>query len=85
MIKKITISFVFIYIISILAGGLAVVQSSEEDAEKKAKEIHQRASSDVIFFDDELKALYYQNIQIISILKEIRVLLRRSLEKEKEE
>lgn len=51
-----------------------------EDARKKATEIHNLASSDVIYSDEELKALYYQNIQIIGLLREIRTLLRKQVE-----
>ncbi len=84
MIKKIAILLVFVHILWVLACGLTAAQDSEGEAEEKAREIHKRASSDVIFIDDELKALYYQNVQIISILKEIRELLRQK-EEEKEE
>jgi len=48
---------------------------SEEDAQKRAEEIHKIASSDAIFVEEELKALYYQNVQIIGLLREIRDLL----------
>jgi len=56
--------------------------SAEEDAQQKAEEIHTIASSDVIYTDQELKALYYQNLQIIDLLKEIRDLLQQQLLKE---
>lgn len=82
MIKKIATSLIFVHILWILTCGLPVVQSNEEEAERKAREIHQHASSDVIFTDEELRALYYQNVQIISVLKEIRELLRQKLEEE---
>ena len=85
MVKKITVLIVFIYISWVLTSGLAFAQDSAEEAERKAEEIHQLALSDVIFVNDELKALYYQNIQIISVLKEIRELLRQKLEEEEEE
>ena len=84
MIKRIAVSLVFVHVLWILTCGLAAAQDSEGEAEEKAREIHKRASSDVIFIDDELKALYYQNVQIISILKEIRELLHQK-EKEKGE
>lgn len=85
MVKKITVLLIFAHISWILTSGLAFAQDSAEDAERKAEEIHQRALSDIIFVNDELMALYYQNIQIISILKEIRELLRQKLEEEEEE
>ncbi|UCD14882.1 MAG: hypothetical protein JSV34_03930 [Candidatus Omnitrophota bacterium] len=69
--------------------GLVRAQMSLEEAEKKAEQIHNLASSDVIYLDEEEKALYYQNIQIIQLLKEIRDLLRQQAEsteiKEEEE
>ena len=52
---------------------------SFNEAGKKAEEIHEHASSDIIFTEAELKALYYQNIQIIELLKEIKELLRQNL------
>jgi hypothetical protein len=82
--RKIAVLLIFVHISWILTSGLALAQSGAEDAGKKAEEIHQRALSDVIFVDEELKALYYQNVQIISILKEIRELLRQRLEEEEE-
>ena len=60
--------------VCLLAADLVRAQTAEE-AEKKAAQIHLVASSDVIYTEAELKALYYQNIQIIEILKEIRSLL----------
>ena len=53
------------------------------DAAGKAKEIHELASSDVIYVQDELKALYYQNLQIIELLKQIREILDLRLENTK--
>ncbi len=45
---------------------------SIEVAEQKAKEAHDLASSDVIYQEQDFRALYFQNIQIIELLKEIR-------------
>lgn len=81
MVKKIAVLLVCFYILGMVGRGVA---GSGEDAEKKAEEFHRRAMSDVIFIDEELKALYYQNIQIISLLKEIRELLSQKLEDIKE-
>lgn len=83
-IRKIAFLLFFVYLLSIVTGGSVFAYDSEEDAERKAEEFHRRAISDVIFIDEELKALYYQNIQIISVLKEIRELLRQKLEDIKE-
>ena len=40
--------------------------------ENKAHEAHQRASSDMMYQNEEWKALYYQNESIIGLLKQIR-------------
>jgi hypothetical protein len=68
-----------------LSSCISAYSESEKEAAKKAEEIHNRALSDVIYVDEELKALYYQNIQIISLLKDIRALLKEYLKKEKSE
>ena len=64
-----------------------LVHAEEEvvstDPEERAGEIHRVASSDTIYEQAELKALYYQNVKIIDLLKEIRDLLKeRSLKGE---
>ena len=41
-------------------------------AEAKARQAHEKASSDMIYQSAEWTALYYQNQQIIQLLKEIR-------------
>lgn len=68
--------------VSFMVRGVSFAQEmSEQEAQKQAFEIHQHASSDVIYLDEEERALYYQNIQIIQLLKEIRELLRQQVEK----
>jgi len=52
---------------------------AQENAQERAEEIHKIASSDVIYGDEELKALYYQNVQMIELLREIRDLLERQV------
>ena len=47
-------------------------QMSFEDAEEKAAEAHKLAASDVIYQEQDWKALYYQNLQIIDLLKDIK-------------
>ena len=54
------------------------------NAEEKAKKIHDLAASDVIYTDQETKALYYQNIQIIDLLTQIRDQLDMRLKEPKE-
>ena len=58
---------------------------AQEDAQERAEEIHKIASSDAIFVEEELKALYYQNVQIIELLREIRDLLQVQVVDEGEE
>ena len=58
---------------------------AQEDAQQKAEEIHKIASSDAIYVEEELKALYYQNVQMIELLREIRDLLERQVADEGEE
>ncbi len=68
-------------------GTLPAVAWGEEDlsqAADKAREYHTLASSDVIYTQDEMKALYFQNIQIIDLLTQIRDLLDRKLQTEKQ-
>ncbi len=42
------------------------------DAAENARKAHELASSDVIYQQQDFKALYYQNLQMIQLLKEIR-------------
>ena len=62
--------------------NLLPAQNAADDAEKEAAKFHELALSDVIYSDEEWKALYYQNVQIIELLKEISNLLKQQLEKE---
>lgn len=77
----------------LLAGVLAVTAACPVFAEgeadgtgaaERAQELHRLASSDVVYQDQEIKAIYYQNVQIIDLLKQIRDLLDSRL-KEKPE
>ena len=73
------------YPVSLVMAADALRGQTAEEASKKAAEIHQVASSDVIYTEAELKALYYQNIEIIELLKDIRNLLQLQVQsKEKE-
>ena len=70
---------------SVIAGLLIFQENSyagmsSDEAERKAAEIHQKASSDVIYVDSEAIAIYYQNIQIINLLKENNELLKQNLQ-----
>jgi len=75
--KALCILFLSLAIASVSIASLA--QTTVEDPKAKAAEIHQRAMSDVIYTQDELKALYYQNVQIINLLTEMRDSLREAL------
>lgn len=59
----------------ILSAVPASAQDTYENAEQKAEEIYKEAASDVIYLQNVLKSLYYQNIQIIQLLKDIRELM----------
>ena len=65
--------------------NLLLAQDVADDAEKEATKFHELALSDVIYSGEEWKALYYQNIQRIELLKEISNLLKQQLEKEEEQ
>lgn len=50
--------------------------AAPDDPEQKAQDVHNHAASNIIYAQEEEKAIYYQNIQIIDLLKEIRDLLQ---------
>lgn len=64
---------------------LQAQNSMVENAQQKAAEIHALASSDMIYTNEEMKALYYQNIEIIELLKEIRDNLSEQIRIERED
>ena len=84
MMKKMAILLLIIYGVWVIGSGVGLSKEQVQTAQEKAEEIHKRASSDIIYADDELKALYYQNIQMIDLLKQIRELLKLQIEAEKE-
>ena len=49
---------------------------SDYDAARQAQAAHDLASSDIIYQHKDVTALYYQNIQIIQLLREIRDLTK---------
>ncbi len=55
-----------------LQSPMVFAEMSFEDAESKAVEAHSLAASDVIYQQQDWKALYYQNVQMISLLKDIK-------------
>jgi len=79
MIKKTAVLLTFFYLFAAMKFMPASFAMSDGEAEQKAGEYHKLASKDVIFIDEELKALYYQNVQIIGLLREMKQLLRETL------
>lgn len=63
----------------------AYAEEEFSSAEDKAREFHRLASSDVIYHDQETKAMYYQNVQMIALLKQIRDILDERLKEPKTE
>ena len=74
MIKVKYLSFIFgfwavFFFSSVFAYG---EDMSGSVAEEKARQAHEKAASDFVYQSDEWKALYYQNVRMIQLLKEIR-------------
>ena len=67
----------FTLVLTIFSVASAFAEISIDDAEEKARKAHQLSESDVIYQQEDYKALYYQNIQIIQLLKDIREELTR--------
>ena len=65
--------FAFGFLTVFLTSAFAMEDDAEGSAaEDKARRAHEKASSDMIYQNEEWKALYYQNVRIIQLLKEIR-------------
>jgi len=79
MIRKIVIIAAAMCVLSVM-GSAYWTNSCFADPEKKAAEIHAKALSDIIYVDSELIAHYYQNVKVISLLEEIKALLKENLE-----
>jgi len=63
------------FVMTFLSASVSMATDDEiggYEAAEKARRAHELASSDMIYQQEEWKALYYQNIQIIQLLKEIR-------------
>ncbi len=65
-------AFCLLSLVSSLMSPVCFAEMSFEDAEEKAAEAHKLAASDVIYQEQDWKALYFQNVQIISLLKDIK-------------
>ena len=81
MLKKILILPLLVHITLFLCGDLAFSQDTFEEAKEMAETIHKKVVTDIIYTEQEIKALYYQNVQIIRLLEDIKNLLRQNLEK----
>lgn len=66
---------VFLFLICIAPIGFAN-EAAEAAAEANAKACHDKASEDVTYAQQDIKALYFQNMQIIELLKDIKAALR---------
>lgn len=94
MIKKATILIVLFLTVAIVFSSLAFarrkVKSPEEglsEVEKVLEEIRSipdLVTPDSVHIVTAIKALYYQNIQIMELLEQMRDLLKQSLEKDQE-
>lgn len=60
-----------------LIPNFSYAEMSFEAAEEKAAEAHKLAASDVIYQEQDWKALYYQNLQMISLLQDIKLELEK--------
>ena len=82
--KKAYLVFMLVVSFSLIFGSYAYAEyadgESVSDAENKAVAIHKKVMSDVIYTEQEIKALYYQNIVIIDLLQDIKDLLSENLE-----
>ena len=59
--------------VSLLLGPVAFAEEDFiSDPEEKARHAHEMSASDVIYQQEDFKALYYQNQKIIELLKEMR-------------
>ena len=58
-------------VLTLLFASFAFAEDID-DAETKARAAHELAGSDVIYEQENFKALYYQNLETIQLLKEIR-------------
>ena len=83
--KKLLILLLAVFLgADILCNSPTFALESYEEAEMMADDIHKTVATDIIYTEQELKALYYQNIQIIHLLKEIKELLQKNLQATRE-
>ena len=64
---------VALFLFALLLGSIACAEDEINlDPEEKARRAHELSASDVIYQQEDFKALYYQNQRIIELLKEMR-------------
>jgi len=78
--KSVGVFLIVVFGISILGSGIARADDIYNNAAKMAKEIHSKVATDVIYTDQEIKALYYQNVQMIQLMEEMMNLMRQQLQ-----
>ena len=91
MFKKTTILMVLFLVVAMAFSSLVLAGKKINSAEENLAEVEKileklRSTPDLVSPDSihtatAIKALYYQNIQIIELLKEIRTLLQQQLER----
>ena len=62
-------------VLMLFLSGASLIARAEEDyatSEEKAERAHRLSQSDVIYQQEDFRALYYQNEAVIRLLKEIR-------------
>ncbi len=68
---------VLLLVLNLMTCGLARAadegdDTDEFDLENKARQAHKLAASDMMYQNEEWKAMYYQNQLVIQLLKQIR-------------
>ena len=80
--KNFIICLVFIF--GFVASINMLYAESMRDIKEKAASYHEKATSNFVYLDSEMTAMYYQNIQIIDALEQIRDLLKENLRQMRE-
>ena len=78
--KKAIFVLITVIGISFLNNGITRADDTFNNAANMAKEIHAKVATDVIYTDQEIKALYYQNVQMIQLMGEMIDLMRQQLQ-----
>ena len=80
--KKLAMFFMAIFVFIVLMDRISA--ESMRDIKEKAASYHEKATSNFVYLDSEMTAMYYQNIQIIDALEQIRDLLKENLRQMRE-